>query len=60
MKRLLAGESSFATIRDEDAGEMGITREKLLARIKHWYNGYTWDWRNFVYNPFSLLHLFGV
>jgi hypothetical protein len=42
------------------AGEMGISRKALLARVKHWYNGYTWDGKIFLYNPFSLLHLFGA
>jgi hypothetical protein len=23
-----------------------------------WYDGYSWDGRNFVYNPFSVLNLF--
>jgi hypothetical protein len=40
------------------AEEEGITREALLSKIKHWYNGYTWDGRSFLYNPFSLLGLF--
>ena len=40
------------------AEETGLSHEALLARIKHWYNGYTWDGRTFVYNPFSLLGLF--
>ncbi len=26
--------------------------------IKTWYNGYSWDGRSFVYNPFSILLLF--
>ena len=26
--------------------------------IKEWYNGYSWDGENFVYNPVSLLNLF--
>lgn len=33
-------------------------RESLLAKIKRWYNGYTWDTRTFVYNPFSILSFF--
>jgi hypothetical protein len=40
------------------AAQMSLTPEELLVKIKHWYNGYTWDGVNFVYNPFSLLHLF--
>jgi Predicted AAA-ATPase/PD-(D/E)XK nuclease superfamily len=33
-------------------------RESLLAKIKIWYNGYTWDTETFVYNPFSILNFF--
>lgn len=33
-------------------------KEKLPADIKHWYNGYSWDGKNFVYNPLSILLLF--
>lgn len=32
----------------------------LLAQVKQWYNGYTWDTRIFVYNPFSILGLFNA
>jgi hypothetical protein len=41
------------------AEEEGMTREALLSKIKYWYNGYTWDGRSFLYNPYSLLGLFG-
>ena len=27
-------------------------------QVKKWYDGYSWDGKNFVYNPFSLLSLF--
>ena len=30
----------------------------LLEKIRSWYNGYSWDGINFVYNPFSILHTF--
>ena len=33
-------------------------REDLLANMKDWYNGYSWDAKNFVYNPFSILSFF--
>ena len=33
-------------------------REALLTQIKQWYNGYSWDAQNFVYNPFSVLSFF--
>lgn len=32
--------------------------EKLTDDIKHWYNGYSWDGKNFVYNPLSILLFF--
>ena len=27
-------------------------------RIREWYNGYSWDLKTSIYNPFSLLHFF--
>jgi hypothetical protein len=33
-------------------------QEKLLDWVRQWYNGYSWDGRNFVYNPFSILNFF--
>ncbi|MBE2208984.1 MAG: ATP-binding protein [Saprospiraceae bacterium] len=41
------------------AEDEGLTKEAVLAKIKHWYNGYTWDGHHSLYNPFSLLGLFG-
>ena len=34
----------------------GFSRNQLLSEIKKWYNGYSWDGENFVYNPFSVLN----
>ncbi|GAA5818458.1 MAG: ATPase AAA [Methanobrevibacter sp. CfCl-M3] len=31
---------------------------EILDNIKNWYNGYSWDGKNFVYNPQSVLSLF--
>jgi hypothetical protein len=51
-------------------GICGITQEELEdnfkeelqifdnAKIKQWYNGYTWDLKTQIYNPFSILGLF--
>jgi len=36
----------------------GMSRKEGLSAIKNWYNGYSWDGREFVYNPFSILLLF--
>ena len=40
------------------AEKMGEEKNRLLDKIKEWYNGYSWDGNNFVYNPFSILNLF--
>jgi hypothetical protein len=32
--------------------------DETLAKIKHWYDGYTWDGKTEMYNPFSTLNLF--
>ncbi|GAA5818459.1 MAG: AAA family ATPase [Methanobrevibacter sp. CfCl-M3] len=39
--------------------EFNINVETALLSIKEWYNGYSWDGKNFVYNPQSTLSLFG-
>jgi Predicted AAA-ATPase len=31
-----------------------MNRAELLAELKHWYNGYSWDGITKVYNPFSI------
>jgi len=33
-------------------------QQNPLPKIREWYNGYSWDGRTFVYNPFSILLLF--
>jgi hypothetical protein len=30
----------------------------LLTEMKEWYNGYSWDGKTSVYNPYGLLHFF--
>ncbi len=35
-----------------------MNRQQLLDHIRMWYNGYSWDGRERVYNPFSILQLF--
>jgi len=38
--------------------EKGVQREALLTEIQTWYNGYSWNGRNRVYNPVSILNFF--
>ncbi len=44
---------------DEGIKEMAEgKKEELLADIEKWYGGYSWDGKQFVYNPSSILYLF--
>jgi hypothetical protein len=38
------------------AEEFGISKNDLLKKIKYWYNGYSWDGEERLYNPFSILN----
>jgi hypothetical protein len=51
-------ESHFAEYINDMVRETGATREDLLSAIKTWYNGYTWDGKTAVYNPYSTLMFF--
>lgn len=42
--------------RSSQALEMSETT--LLDQLNHWYDGYSWDAKTFVYNPFSILNFF--
>lgn len=37
---------------------LDIKKKQLIKEIKDWYNGYSWDGKEFLYNPTSILHLF--
>jgi hypothetical protein len=51
-------ESYFSSCIEELAEVEHISRQGILDRIRHWYNGFSWDGVNTVYNPFSTLLLF--
>jgi hypothetical protein len=53
-------ENSFAEYIDSAAEYLKMTREYLLEQIRYRYNGYTWDGKTSVYNPFSTLNFFKV
>lgn len=36
----------------------GIEYDQMLKKIHQWYDGYSWDSKTFVYNPFSILLLY--
>ncbi|MDR2042072.1 MAG: ATP-binding protein [Tannerella sp.] len=48
-------ESNFPEHLDAAAEELSLTREALLVNIRRWYNGYSWDGKTSVYNPFGTL-----
>ncbi len=48
-------ESYFSEQLDVVAEKSGKTWKELLDNIREWYNGYSWDGKTSVYNPFSIL-----
>jgi hypothetical protein len=40
------------------AKDENTSYDNTLAKIKHYYDGYTWDGKTEMYNPFSTLNLF--
>jgi hypothetical protein len=51
-------ESNFSEYIDSAAERLKMTREELLEKIRYWYNGYTWDGKTAIYNPFSTMNFF--
>jgi hypothetical protein len=49
-------EDNFPTYIEEVLAKFPhYTREELLAKIRQWYNGYSWDGITTLYNPFGIL-----
>jgi len=48
-------EKNFVEELDTLPNTLGMEKVELLENIKDWYNGYSWDGKETVYNPFSLL-----
>jgi hypothetical protein len=51
-------EQYFTPYMPETESYLGLSREALLGKIREWYNGYSWDLRTRVYNPYSILSFF--
>jgi hypothetical protein len=51
-------ESYFEPYIEQLAAKEQSTKQVAIDKIKHWFDGYSWDGANFVYNPFSTLLLF--
>jgi hypothetical protein len=51
-------ENDFSAYIDSISTEMNLSKEELLKQINYWYDGYSWDGKTFVHNPFSVLNFF--
>ncbi|MDR1491670.1 MAG: ATP-binding protein, partial [Planctomycetaceae bacterium] len=51
-------ESNFSEHLEVAANKLSMNRKKLLNEIRRWYNGYSWDGKTSVYNPFGALLFF--
>lgn len=51
-------EGYFDNRLDHLSQEKNLSKEQLLAKIRDWYNGYSWNASDRVYNPVSILHVF--
>jgi hypothetical protein len=51
-------EQYFTPYMPETESYLGLSRAALQAKIREWYNGYSWDLRTRVYNPYSILSFF--
>ncbi|HLP48767.1 MAG TPA: AAA family ATPase [Candidatus Kapabacteria bacterium] len=50
----------FSSYIEQMAEKGGMSKDDLIGNIRKWYNGYSWDGENFVYNPYSVLNLFNA
>jgi hypothetical protein len=48
----------FEPFIEQFAHSNNTTKQQIIEKIKNWYDGYSWDGINHVYNPFSTLLLF--
>ncbi|MDR0734027.1 MAG: ATP-binding protein [Dysgonamonadaceae bacterium] len=53
-------ETNFSDYIDDTAEHLDMTKDQLLDEIRYWYNGYTWDGKTSIYNPFSTLIFFSA
>jgi hypothetical protein len=50
--------ANFQPYMERAGRDIGMPMPKLLEAVRFYYNGYSWDGKNTVYNPFSLLNFF--
>jgi hypothetical protein len=42
---------------DDLAAKEKVSVEAIIAKIRHWYDGFSWNGIDFVYNPYSTMRL---
>ena len=50
----------FGEYKDAACKELGLSRSELDEKISFWYDGYKFDGRTHIYNPFSMLNFFAA
>ena len=50
----------FGEYKDAACEELGLSRAELDEKIAFWYDGYKFDGRTRIYNPFSMLNFFAA
>jgi hypothetical protein len=50
--------SNFSDYIAQVAEHLNMTKEYLTDQIRYWYDGYTWDGKTSMYNPFSTMNCF--
>ena len=53
-------EHSFSDWLSSTADRKKISRDEILLRLKNYYDGFSFDGVNRIYNPFSILSFFGT
>jgi len=53
-------EFSFSERISEMTEKINMRKGALLSEIRSWYNGYSWDGKIRLYNPYSILNLFNL
>lgn len=50
---------NFGDYLDAFSKKQEITTTHLMDKIRYWYDGFSWDGTNFLYNPFAIVKAFG-
>ncbi len=48
----------YATYLSSLSQELDLPESDIMKEITHWYNGYSWDGKTYVFNPYSIISLF--